>query len=76
MYQFSVTEMHDFQQQDSDLKILSQWLEQEKLPSKDEEAQLSQAVRNFWLNLDSTCITLKDGNIYRQLTLADNKEVQ
>lgn len=74
MYQFSVTEMHDFQQQDSDLKILSQWLEQEKLPSKDEIAQLSQAVRNFWLNLDS--ITLKDGNIYRQLTLADNKEVQ
>lgn len=74
MYQFSVTEMHDFQQQDSDLKILSQWLEQEKLASKDEVAQLSQAVRNFWLNLDS--ITLKDGNIYRQLTLADNKEVQ
>lgn len=74
MYQFSVTEMHDFQKQDSDLKNISQWLEQEKLPSKDEVAQFSPAVKKVWLNLDS--ITLKDGNIYRKLTLADNKEVQ
>lgn len=74
MYQFSVTEMIDFQKQDSDLKILYQWLEQEKLPSRDEVAQFSPAVRNFWLNWDS--ITLKDGILYRKLTLADKKEVQ
>lgn len=74
MYQFSIAEMIDFQKQDSDLKILYQWLEQEKLPSRDEVAQFSPAVRNFWLNWDS--ITLKDGILYRKLTLVDNKEVQ
>lgn len=50
MYQFSITEMIDFQKQVSDLNILYQWLEQEKLPSRDEVAQFSPAVRNVWLN--------------------------
>lgn len=74
MYQFSITEMIDFQKQDSDLKFLYQWLEQEKLPSRYEVVQFSPAVRNVWLNWDS--ITLKNGTLNCKLTLADNKDVQ
>lgn len=74
MYQFSITEMIDFQKQDSDLKFRYQWLEQEKLPSRYEVVQFSPAVRNVWLNWDS--ITLKNGTLNRKLTLADNKDVQ
>lgn len=74
MYQFSITEMIDFQKQDSDLKFLYQWLEQEKLPSRYEVVQFSPAVRNVWLNWDS--ITLKNGTLNCKLTLADNEDVQ
>lgn len=52
------------QREDKDLGILHSWLDDKILPSRDEVAQYSPAVREYWLNTEN--IVRKKGVLYQK----------
>ena len=52
------------QREDQDLGILHSWLDKNFLPSRDEIAQYSPAVRKYWLNTENT--VRKRGVLYQK----------
>lgn len=52
------------QREDKDLGILHSWLDDKILPSRDEVAQYSPAVRKYWLNTEN--IVRKKGVLYQK----------
>ena len=52
------------QREDKDLGILHSWLDDKSLPSRDEVAQYSPAVRKYWLNTEN--IVRKKGVLYQK----------
>ena len=47
---YTIEERQRLQREDTDLESLHMWMDVKKLPSRDEVAQYSPAVRKYWLN--------------------------
>ena len=69
---YSPLDLHNLQSEDADLKHLHQWKEDGCIPSRDEAAKLSPAVRKFWLNWPM--IVEKNGVLYQRNIHEDNTE--
>ena len=50
---YTSIEFQRLQREDKDLEILHSWLDKNYLPSRDEVAQYSPAVRKYWLNTEN-----------------------
>ena len=69
---YTLTELQRLQREDKDLEILHSWLDKNYLPSRDEVAQCSPAVRKYWLNTEN--IIRKKGVLYQKKWLFDPAE--
>ena len=61
---YTSTELQRMQREDQDLEVLHSWLDKNYLPSRDEIAQCSPAVRKYWFNTES--IVRKKGVLYQK----------
>ena len=59
---YTSNDIQMLQREDQDLGILHSWLDKNFLPSKDEIAQYSPAVRKYWLNTEN--VVRKRGVLY------------
>ncbi|MEW8092393.1 MAG: integrase zinc binding domain-containing protein, partial [Candidatus Thiodiazotropha endolucinida] len=61
---YTIEDIQRLQREDTDLEILHIWMDVKKLPSRDEVAQYSPAVRKYWLNTEN--IIRREGILYQK----------
>ena len=69
---YSCTEIQRLQREDLDLGIIHTWMDEKKLPSRDEVAQCSPAVRKGWLNFEN--LVRRKGVLYQKRLVLLPKE--
>ena len=60
---YSLNDIQMLQRQDLELGILHSWLDKKYLPTRDEAAQYSPAVRKYWLNTENI---VRNGILYQK----------